>query len=309
MKSEFDDETLVAFLDGELEAEQVQLIEVSLSEQPNLRDRLTKLRLTWDLLDELPITPPSQQFAASTMEMIALASEETPGTWKGWLSKNSSLLLLLSIPTLFLSGFMISKYGQSRTDRHLLRDLPMFVEWKSLANIDSIEWLEILAAEPNLSEAMPPKAINLVGRGEVPATVNERREWLAKLSDVDRSRLNSNRADFLQRDPGRQSQVRQIIGHIYAKPEKTATYLAAIRSYELLLQEQSLTLRASLNDMPPRRPQNRISASGQLATSGKLWSTVVESRQCGHSCLGRRNAKAIHWVDRSLFRCDRQRLS
>ncbi len=258
METEFDDETLVAFLDGELAAEQAQQIEASLSQQPTLRERLTKLRQTWDLLDELPIILPSQQFAASTMEMIALTPEETPATWLGWLSKNSSLLILLSVPTLFLVGFAAAKYGQSRIDRHLLRDLPLLVDWKSLSNIDSVEWLEVLSEEPYLTETMPPKPTSLVGGGEVPAAMSERRQWLAQLSDVDRSRMSSNRNELQQRDLERQTQLREIVGHIYANPEKTAVYLAAIRSYELLLQDQSLTLRASLNDMSPAQREREL---------------------------------------------------
>jgi hypothetical protein len=249
MTTEFDDEVLVAYLDGELDPERTQEIEVSIAQQPALQERISKLRMAWDMLEDLPVVKPSEHFAASTMEMIALAVDDKPESWKGWISKYSSLIVLLSIPSLFLVGFMWGKYGQSRAERHLLRDLPMLVDWKSLSNIDSIAWLEILAAEPQLTEATQGEPFSIVGGGSVPPTYNERREWLAKLSDADRSRLSSNRNELQQRDLVRQNDLRAITAHIYADSKKTPHYLAAIRAYETLLQDQSLTLRASLNDM------------------------------------------------------------
>lgn len=267
MKTDFDDEVLVAYLDGELDAQKTQEIETSLSEQPGLRERLLKLRMTWDLLEDLPASEPSQQFAASTMEMVAMSMDESPSNWRGWLAKNSSLLMLLSIPTLFLLGFLATKYQYSRLDRHLLRDLPLLVDWKSLSNIDSIEWLEVLGSEVDLIEASRNEQLNLVGGGSLPLAIGERREWLSSLSDVDRSRLNSNRNELQQKELERQNQLRSIAAHIYAEPETTARYLSAIRAYELLLQEQSLTLRASLNDMPinERRIELKHLVSWRLA--------------------------------------------
>ncbi len=250
MSSEFDDEVLVAYLDGELDAEQTQKIDQQIATHAELRERINQLRMTWDMLGELPVEPPSPRFAETTLEMAALSATEEPKTLLNWLSNHAKRIVVLALPLLFFSGFILARINQSRADRQLLRDLPILVDWRSLSNIDSQEWLDILVAQADLVPAFKGAELGLVGNGEVPIQLNDRREWVAKLGDADRSRLSANLAEFRQRAPNRQAELRKMIGKIYSDPSTKEKYLAAARSYELLLQKQSMTQRSALYDQP-----------------------------------------------------------
>ena len=68
---------LVAYLDGELEAAELQRVEDRLSRDPDYRLRLRQLQGTWDLLDELPRSSVNESFTRSTVEMVAVQAEES----------------------------------------------------------------------------------------------------------------------------------------------------------------------------------------------------------------------------------------
>jgi hypothetical protein len=254
MTPEFDDEVLVAYLDGELDAEQTQQIDQQIATQAELRDRINQLRMTWDMLDDLPVAPPSPRFAETTLEMAALASVEEPKSVLKvalhWMFNNASRIFVISLPLFLLSGFAASSFVQSRAERQLLRDLPILVDWRALSNIDSLEWLEILVEQPDLVTAFQGTELSLVGNGEVPIQLNERRDWVTKFDDSARSRLRVNLTEFRQQEPSRQLALREFITKIYADPVTKERYLSAARCYELLLQQQSMTQRSTLYDLP-----------------------------------------------------------
>ena len=250
MNSQFDDEALVAYLDGELAAEQVQLIDSQIATNPDLRNRINQLRMTWDMLDELPVEPPSPRFAETTLEMAAISTAAEPQSLWAQLAKNAGRIVVFLLPLLFLGGYFSSQYAQHRADRQLLRDLPILVDLRSLANIDSLEWLDVLVDQPDLVDAFAGEDLGLIGDGDIPIEINQRSAWLEKLDDADRGRLSANLSEFRQRTPERQTELRKIITKVYSEPKTKEKYLAALRAYELLLKEQNMTTRAELYDMP-----------------------------------------------------------
>lgn len=261
MTSEFDDEVLVSYLDGELDAQQTQEIDQQIATDTKLRERINQLRMTWDMLDELPVAPPSPRFAETTLEMAALSVPEDPQAstkLAHWIFNNANRIFIFALPLLFLGGFVATRINQSRAERQLLRDLPILVDWRALSNIDSQEWLEVLVEQPDLVSAFNGTELGMVGGGEVPIQLNERRDWVTKLDDADRSRLNVNLSEFRQRDPARQSALRKIITKIYSDTTTKAKYLSAARCYELLLQKQSMTERSALYDLPIAERKNEL---------------------------------------------------
>src|SRR5262249_41070651 len=59
---------LVAYLDGELDAEAAQALEAKLSVDPTARAEADALKRTWELLDYLPRPEPSPSFTHRTLE-------------------------------------------------------------------------------------------------------------------------------------------------------------------------------------------------------------------------------------------------
>ena len=61
---------LVAYLDGELDAEQARRIERLLYSHPGVQEEVRKLEASWDLLDELPQTHVDERFTRTTVELV-----------------------------------------------------------------------------------------------------------------------------------------------------------------------------------------------------------------------------------------------
>ncbi len=70
------EERLVAYLDGELDAEASRRVEELLAADPQVRRRLQRLDHTWQLLDELDTSQVSESFSQTTLEMVAVAAAE-----------------------------------------------------------------------------------------------------------------------------------------------------------------------------------------------------------------------------------------
>ncbi len=247
--AELDDETLVAYLDGELDAATTQTLELQLAQQPQLKERLEKLRRAWELLDEIPDMPPSPNFAASTMEMIALSEVQEQAKQASWISRNFLGLLLASIPLAFVVGFVGTLSWQRQRDRQLLADLPLLVEWRAIKSIDSTQWIDVLTQEPNLISAMSAESESkiTIGDGHVPMEMGKRREWIVQLNEADRNRLRDAKGEFEKiKNP---DSYRQLIEHIYSDEAQLDKRLAAVRAYTALLQSLTLSQRERLREL------------------------------------------------------------
>jgi anti-sigma factor RsiW len=64
---------LVAYLDGELDAQQTQAVEDRLSSDAVYRQQLRELQQTWDLLDQLPKADVDETFTRTTLSMVAVS--------------------------------------------------------------------------------------------------------------------------------------------------------------------------------------------------------------------------------------------
>src|SRR5690349_18118484 len=69
------DEELVAYLDGELEADATKRLENVLATDDRARRRLNQLAVSWDLLEQLPRATVDDNFTRTTVEMLALEAE------------------------------------------------------------------------------------------------------------------------------------------------------------------------------------------------------------------------------------------
>jgi anti-sigma factor RsiW len=85
--SDEDRANLVAYLDGELDAEAAQALEAKLSLDPNARAEADALKRTWELLDYLPRPEPSASFTHRTLERLAVRhppASRAPGRLFRW---------------------------------------------------------------------------------------------------------------------------------------------------------------------------------------------------------------------------------
>lgn len=144
------DEQLVAYLDGELDAEEAARIERRLADDPHFRARLVQLQRAWDMLDTLDRTEADDHFTQSTVAMVAVKAQDDlkVESHAGRRSRNAAwLALAIGGTAAAIVGFLMLQHRLDRPNRELVRDLPVIERIDEYRNIDSVEFLRQLHSE------------------------------------------------------------------------------------------------------------------------------------------------------------------
>jgi anti-sigma factor RsiW len=144
---------LVAYLDGELEAETAQALEAKLARDPAARAEVEQLRRAWELLDFLPKPEPSASFTHRTLQRVGPAAtaarrKRAPRQLPRWafgLGWAASVLFALAggylALTLLLRG---GPRGNDTSDQDLVRDLRVIENKRMYELVDDFEFLKDL---------------------------------------------------------------------------------------------------------------------------------------------------------------------
>jgi anti-sigma factor RsiW len=154
---------LVSYLDGEIDAEEALLVEDRLARDPRFRRSLNELQRSWEMLDDLPQAAPSEQFTKTTVEMVAVQIDNDVvhqqrrwGRARAWQRTATAVSILL----VAVVGFVIAKYVLEAPDRAFLRDLPIIERVDVYEHVDDLEFLQKLADEGLFNEDLsdePPQ--------------------------------------------------------------------------------------------------------------------------------------------------------
>lgn len=240
-----DEELLVAYLDGELDAESVSHVETKLAKDPTYRQSLNDLRAAWDLLEELPAVELNPTFAQSTIEMVAMKA--------GPFSKNRIIkrlgwrlmaACLLAVPVMFALGYIGMRAYQRFTERHAIDDVHILADWDALKAVESFEWLQELRKVNYLVQVAKRPTSSELGVGIVPKSLNERRKWIQELDPSDRDRLSANLLAFKHAPAGARQRIVDLAQRIHASPDAEAN-LQVARSYVYFLSEMSISDRTA----------------------------------------------------------------
>ena len=144
------DELLVAYLDGELAADEQVRVERRLAVDPEFRARLAQLQRAWDLLDSLERTEADEDFARSTVEMVAVkaaddvqAERNKSRLRQAWLYAVGGTAMAMSL----IAGYLLVARVADRPNRELVRDLPVIERVDEYRNAESVEFLRELHQE------------------------------------------------------------------------------------------------------------------------------------------------------------------
>lgn len=148
-------EELIAYLDGELNAEQRRRLEEQLSSNSTLRQHLKELQQTWDMLDDLPRDQVDETFTRSTVEMVAIHAEQEVSQRLSRAAQRRAAAWLGGIAATVLAGavgFWVTYENLSRPNRRLIEDLPIVEHLDAYQYAGSIEFLRELEREQLFSE-------------------------------------------------------------------------------------------------------------------------------------------------------------
>jgi anti-sigma factor RsiW len=144
------DELLVAYLDGELAADEQVRVERRLADDPEFRARLAQLQRAWDLLDALERTEADEDFARSTVEMVAVkaasdveAHRSKSRLRQAWLYAIGGSAMTVSL----VAGYLLVARWADRPNRELVRDLPVIERVDEYRNAESVDFLRELHKE------------------------------------------------------------------------------------------------------------------------------------------------------------------
>lgn len=162
-----DQELLVAYLDGELDAAAAERVERRLADDDDFRRQLRSMQEAWDLLDHLPQTTLDEKFTRTTVEMVAVQlandiQQEAPA----WRKKIRPLVPWAAVLLCVLVGYGLTRGWQAQLEQQLVQDLPVIHrldQYRHLNGNDSldenVEFLKALA-ETDLFNTEPEQEPN-----------------------------------------------------------------------------------------------------------------------------------------------------
>ncbi len=143
-------EELVAYLDGELDAEAGDRVERRLANDPAYRQKLRELQSAWDFLDELPRAHVTDTFTQSTVEMVALSAQAEIVQAKT-IQQRQKLIsrgaLAAGVLIAALAGYGLIAGRMDRPNQRLVRDLPVIENVDLYRVADNVEFLRELDRE------------------------------------------------------------------------------------------------------------------------------------------------------------------
>ncbi|GIW96769.1 MAG: hypothetical protein KatS3mg111_0102 [Pirellulaceae bacterium] len=290
----FDDETLVAFLDGDLPPSQRTAIESKLREDQQLQQRLQRLQSTWDMLLELPESEPSPHLTQSTIALVTVDLEKGEQSFRWWPFPRH--LLMLMVIALLVSGLgAITGYALSYAQRlRLVKQLPAIVEFRVLQHIDSWDWLEMLTQIEYLHEAAEylqttgeGSAPVVIGKEPLPSEPSGRWKWMQSLDAQATARLHANVEDFRRLSVHRQEQLYDIADRLLADPQREEL-LAAARSYAVLLDTEGTKREQAIKQMSPTE---RVAEIEQIIARNLLIKYADEMSPADRNAL-------LDWIER-----------
>jgi hypothetical protein len=144
---QIDQEILVAYLDDELTHQERETVENRLSKDEPFRQKMQRLQASWDMLDHLPTSDPSDSLTRTTLEIVSVSvsqemetvqiTREKKASYR-WVGRSLSLLVAAGIGYLLFTALLQSP------NRRLVRDLPLIAELDIYRHADDLEFVEKL---------------------------------------------------------------------------------------------------------------------------------------------------------------------
>ncbi|MGW8256230.1 MAG: anti-sigma factor family protein, partial [Thermoguttaceae bacterium] len=268
------EEQLVAYLDGELDAESSRRIEELIASDAEIRGKLQRLQQTWEMLDELEFARVGEQFTHSTLEMVALAAEddaraimaEAPRRRRrGW------LLGAIVLVAAGLAGFLAVSLTRVDPNRQLAADLPLLINFDRYLQIGNIDFLRLLH-HAGLFLKPTGSAAHLTVDAPTPY---DAAQYIHGLSSAEKAELQRKQNGFLALSAAEQNRLRQLHKQIQADSHSTDLYETMRAYYEWLkslpaytrIELQELSDTARIEWIKKRLHQEKLENAARLPSA------------------------------------------
>lgn len=202
-------ERLVAYLDGELDADEARQVEQLMAREPGVEQELRRLERTWSLLDRLPRAEVDPSFTHSTVEMVALAVEdELRPARRRRVGREAALSIMIIVAC--LAGFFGARLWPD-ANRQLLRDLPILDALEAYRQTPQIEFLRELAKADVFDDEAPIAAAD--------ETIDDRKKRLDLLSAEQKEELHRKYERFIHLPADEQQRLRKLDTAVAAADE------------------------------------------------------------------------------------------
>jgi len=210
-------ERIVAYLDGELSAEESAQVERQLATDEQFRQELQGAQRAWTALDELPMAHVDDEFSRTTMEMVVSAARQDVEAKTIALPvqrrKHKTTTLLLATMAVLLGALMFRVLWKN-PNRQLLADLPVIQNVDIYSQFHTVQFLQQLHSrlgddlplDPAEREQIEAKFVEFQ---RVSAT-GKRAAWLESLSPNEQVTLRAKRNRFRDLSAQQQAQLREL---------------------------------------------------------------------------------------------------
>jgi len=249
---------LVAYLDGELPPDDCRRVEERLAADADYRQQLRDLDQAWEALDALPTRKTDDDFARTTMELVAVAAQADASVVTASAAKakrrRRAWFATAALAGVLL-GFVAVWLLLPNQNRALLQDLPVIRQVDVLRQVESVDFLRRLAAEVPVERLMNDEAAidnELTQLKSVGAeSLETRREWVEGLSPEEKVVLAAQSKRFGGLNGIQQDRLRALEREISAGGvDLQRTLLAYDQWLSRLTAGQMEDLRQDLLDLP-----------------------------------------------------------
>ena len=227
------DESLVAYLDGELDATERAQVEQRLNENDSYRRRLRELQGSWDLLDLLPSPKLSESFCNTTVEMAVVIADEHIRADQLRLPRRRWLLGLAgatSCVTSALASYAGIRWLGGQQDTRLLQDMVMIKHLEALTHGESVAFLKSLDQAGLFSDEVRIKATETETLGELASkNLQQRRLWLDSTTTAEKLELASLQRRFRSLTETQRQQLRDFTETLLLEPRSDALLEVMVR--------------------------------------------------------------------------------
>ena len=256
------DDRLVAYLDGELDADAQGQMERQLADDAPSRERLRQLQQTWDLLDHLPNAQTDRTFTETTVGMVAAKAFQDVQTQqqtvlnqqrKSWVYRGVwfGATVLLG----YFVFYAVSAYRESR----MLSDLAVIENIDLYRHVESVSFLQQLDRDGLFgSEELTDEDQWEPARLFTDADLAPLRRQARELTSAQKSQLQKQKQRFDRLTPESQDRMRRIHTDVVADANADRLFQVMAQYHEWLTSSLAAEERSQLLALETKDRLERI---------------------------------------------------